>query len=904
MIATTGAELRKENTARKRSTPENAVKSTSSSSQWNFKGLLKISSTDSPQRKTTTSDPTQLRSASGSVHSSATNTSTTSSVDSLSQDLGKCYCCGTVLTFPSKAKKFRCSVCQTTNLFDIPSLSQDNNTPHLISYDYIKKLVDRCYTHASSESGQSQTLHQIFEPLSSYLYHSFKSNEVVSKSFKIKKSSKKPHYHTSNINYPDIHNTFNLLAKLPTKRPLFSALKGCSEQLRRISIYKDSNDPRNYCWVLIFLEIPILRRSLLEDAGSNKLMSDVAEIKMLSYDILKRCLGILSCIDGVSCNNYIKHWFTNMDDGQFIKYVDLINLYITFQLKKYLYLANNPNMKLGAKTDSSGGVHDAEYLQSLNLKSHHEIDDPVEASLHDTNLFSSSSKSKKKKGANESKARVHQYGNDWHIKSALVVMYMLYRANDSRSVPIHVSSFYNSLVDFVNIKLDYDSWQSSRSKIAKESKSTTTHPDVSTVIGYIHGTSIKKSLFDDALYYFCQYPFLISLGGKISVLEYEARRQMGRKAEEAFINSLDKRTTIDIYFKVRIRRERIVQDSLDCIKLNSDNLKKSLKVQFINEPGVDAGGLRKEWFLLLTRAIFHPQTGMLYNVEDSNYLWFNIVPINNFEMYYLFGAVLGLAIYNSTILDLQFPISLYKILMGKSLDQQDYKIIFPVCYKNLMSLKSMTEEELSQLDLTFEVCFSDSFGFKNFTRELIPNGSKIQVTGDNLNEYIEKYIQFFINDGIKQQVESFCSGFTHVIGGNALSLFSPQEIELLLCGSDDSGGIDVELLKSVAKYTGWKSIEEARNSQIVAWFWEYMKELTNKQKRKLLGFVTGSDRVPATGIQNLIFKITLLKNYDCDRLPVAHTCFNELAIYNYSSREKFLDKLNKAISESAGFGIK
>jgi hypothetical protein len=33
-------------------------------------------------------------------------------------------------------------------------------------------------------------------------------------------------------------------------------------------------------------------------------------------------------------------------------------------------------------------------------------------------------------------------------------------------------------------------------------------------------------------------------------------------------------------------------------------LKKKLKVSFIGEPGLDMGGLTKEWFLLLVRQIF------------------------------------------------------------------------------------------------------------------------------------------------------------------------------------------------------------------------------------------------------------------------------------------------------------
>jgi len=41
------------------------------------------------------------------------------------------------------------------------------------------------------------------------------------------------------------------------------------------------------------------------------------------------------------------------------------------------------------------------------------------------------------------------------------------------------------------------------------------------------------------------------------------------------------------------------------------DLKKKLKVTFAGEPGLDMGGLTKEWFLLLVRQIFQPEYGNL-----------------------------------------------------------------------------------------------------------------------------------------------------------------------------------------------------------------------------------------------------------------------------------------------------
>ena len=45
------------------------------------------------------------------------------------------------------------------------------------------------------------------------------------------------------------------------------------------------------------------------------------------------------------------------------------------------------------------------------------------------------------------------------------------------------------------------------------------------------------------------------------------------------------------------------------ISRKQTDLKKKLKVSFEGEPGLDMGGLTKEWFLLLIRQIFHPDYG-------------------------------------------------------------------------------------------------------------------------------------------------------------------------------------------------------------------------------------------------------------------------------------------------------
>lgn len=855
----------------------------------------------------------------------------------------KCSCCGTVLTFPENTHKFCCPHCHTTNLLHL-DLTADPPV-HLLSYNYVNRLVDQAL-HSEKKIENSHELHERLKPLLDYLFQAFGSMACLNESFKLKRKSRRPHYSTANLDYDDVRKIFDLLTSLPSRRPLYYALLGACHCLKRLPLNL-CDDPRNLLWVMVLFEIPFLSKALTNNDKRSQhrpgSMVEVPEIQALCYEILKRVLGIFSQAESTLTGNYVASWFLKRSHVDFMAKVELINLYITFHLKKYFYFANNPELarrsSLGgglenthrrnssiptpppqqdeshlvkptikeARSNSVPHVQDDEYFQYSYLKDEVEGMDtlapPVSLQQLTSGPLSPRSRGSKKK-KHDAKIRVHQYSLNYHLRTASGALSIFVKANYIRygENKLQAHAFYNSLVDYVNIKLDYDAWLSRR-KLSRQDVGT--EPALQTVIDYIHGSNhVPFTESPSTTFYFCQYPFLITLGGKIAILEYEARRQMERKAEEAFINSLDRRVTLDVYFRVRVRRDYIVQDSLRCIQLNPNNLKKSLRVQFINEPGVDAGGLKKEWFLLLTRALFSPHAGMLSYVEDSNFLWFNVVPVDNFEMYYLFGAILGLAIYNLTILDLKFPITMYKILLGLPIGLADYQEIFPMSARNLFRLRDYSAEEIESLDLTFEVTFSDPFGTR-YTKDLIPGGSNLVVDGDNRELYIDKYARFFLWDGMSKQLAAFKGGFSNVVDGNAFSLFLPEEIQLLLCGSEESK-FDVDVLQSVTNYSGWASKEEATESSTVKWFWEYVSGLTYKQQKKLLLFITGSDRVPATGIQNLTLKISRLKTAggDSDRLPVAHTCFNELALYDYISKKKLAEKLDKAVNMSAGFGIK
>lgn len=184
---------------------------------------------------------------------------------------------------------------------------------------------------------------------------------------------------------------------------------------------------------------------------------------------------------------------------------------------------------------------------------------------------------------------------------------------------------------------------------------------------------------------------------------------------------------------------------------------------------------------------------------------------------------------------------------------------------------------------------------------LCPGGERKTVTNANRVEFVQLYVKYLLDASVSRQFEPFKRGFFSVCGGNALSLFRPEEIELLVRGSDEP--LDVATLRAVAIYDGWKDGEGACGDAVIAWFWELFADSAIKEQKALLSFITGSDRLPAMGVTSLIIKLTCLGD-DTTRFPTARTCFNVIGLYRYPSKEALQNKLWTAVAESEGFGLK
>jgi hypothetical protein len=349
----------------------------------------------------------------------------------------------------------------------------------------------------------------------------------------------------------------------------------------------------------------------------------------------------------------------------------------------------------------------------------------------------------------------------------------------------------------------------------------------------------------------------------------------------------------NIFFKLKIRRNNIIEDTLNEISNFSDRLQLPLKVEFVGEEAEDEGGVRKEFFMLVIRKLFDVNYGMFTYNQKTRLFWFNLNSLESKFQFELIGTILGLALFNGIILDVKFPMAIYKKLLGIQPGLNDLKECDPDLYKSLSFLVNTKDENLKEtLDSNFTVTL-DVYGEKKIF-PLKPNGENIMIDFNNKDEFVELYINWFFNESIKEFYEYFEIGFYKIFDKKLSKILSPQELELIICGTQN---LDFNELQKVAKYEGYES-----DSITIKDLWEILMELNEEEKKKFLFFVTGCDRAPIDGLATLPFVIS--RNANVDDLPSSHTCFNNLILPDYQEKEFMKNKLMIALNYSEGFGLK
>ncbi|XP_076042940.1 HECT and RLD domain containing E3 ubiquitin ligase 4 isoform X2 [Oratosquilla oratoria] len=396
---------------------------------------------------------------------------------------------------------------------------------------------------------------------------------------------------------------------------------------------------------------------------------------------------------------------------------------------------------------------------------------------------------------------------------------------------------------------------------------------------------------------FCEFPFLFDAAAKTLLLRIDATRLMqGAIQEEVWrAGPLSVMLNPSMQFlNLVVSREDIVGTTLaEITSKDFHDLKKPLKVTFIGEEAEDAGGVRKEFFLLLLREILNPNYGMFVHFSETNTIWFREEPLENDAMYNLIGIICGLAIYNTTIINLPFPLALYKKLLGESVCLDDLGEMDPHVARGIQELLDYDGADLEDVFCLNFTVTQDFFG-QSKVIELKKNGENCPVTTENRQEYADLYVDYKLNKSIEKQYRKFHDGFHRVCGSEIVKLFFPLELMALVTGNED---YDWKEFQQNTEYKG----EYYADHATIKLFWEVFHDLNLFQKKQFLLFLTGTDRIPILGMKTI--KLVIQPTADTNYLPVAHTCVAQLDLPKYNTKEKLRYKLLQAIQQAEGFGL-
>ncbi|KAK3349333.1 hypothetical protein B0T25DRAFT_481866 [Lasiosphaeria hispida] len=388
------------------------------------------------------------------------------------------------------------------------------------------------------------------------------------------------------------------------------------------------------------------------------------------------------------------------------------------------------------------------------------------------------------------------------------------------------------------------------------------------------------------------------------------------------------------YLILDIKRESVLQDVFNQLwRREERELQRPLKVHLgeqMGEEGFDSGGVQQEFFRIAIAEALNPDYGAFTVDERTRMTWFvpgSMEPEWKFE---LIGMLVSLAVYNGLTLPVTLPKALYRKLLGEPVTELHHIADgWPDLANGLTQLLEWDEKDGLVEDVfarTYE--FSVSVFGEHITREMKPQATNFSerdewpqfpqmawqsasqpplqegnpaeaplVTNANRNAYVSDYIRYLTGVSVEPQFEAFQRGFRACLHVRSLKLLTPAILQSIVEGVQE---IDIGELRRHTRYVGWDA-----GHRTIKDFWSIVKRYDDEMKRKLLEFVTASDRVPVGGVKNMMF---IIQKNGCEdgrngRLPTSYTCYGTLLLPEYRDKEMLRDRLAMALENAQGFGF-
>ncbi len=357
-----------------------------------------------------------------------------------------------------------------------------------------------------------------------------------------------------------------------------------------------------------------------------------------------------------------------------------------------------------------------------------------------------------------------------------------------------------------------------------------------------------------------------------------------------------------------VERENFLRDSFEQFRTTTDlDLRREVKIHFLNEVSQDAGGLIREWFSIVTEDLFDPRFGLFKRAGTSDLSYvFNeysdqFLP-NHLDYLFFCGQIVAKALYEAIPIKAYLSKAIVKQLLGLPLVPDDLKYVDLEIWNSMEFLRENAITAESAIG-NFTVAKKDPTTEHETTVELKKGGENILITEENKAEFIELYFQHIVVSSTDAQFKAFQRGFNSLIKPSMISMMDVDELELFLCGEVV---IDVKDWKANTIYKG----EYNEGHPVIQNFWTMVEKMSGEERERLLRFCTGSRRAPAEGFRGLkaangkVSKFCIEPRTAGEKggaFLVAHTCFNKIELPMYTSLAMMEATVKKLLDAPSSF---
>lgn len=335
-------------------------------------------------------------------------------------------------------------------------------------------------------------------------------------------------------------------------------------------------------------------------------------------------------------------------------------------------------------------------------------------------------------------------------------------------------------------------------------------------------------------------------------------------------------------------------------QIERGELLRKLRVRFIGEDGIDAGGLTKELYTAFARELFDPAKCALFeSCEGEGGATPLFLPASTFDgdpcIYEGVGRMLamilvagypqpgqhGIPATPGIPISLPLAPSLLRFLLYQQPTQRDYAAFDPQSASSLQQVLEMENFDDMMMCMTFEDATDPSH----------PRHEE-EVTEANRSEYAKLKVMHQLVSVRLPQLTALRKGFESIKLRNQLRLFSVTELMDVMCRQQS---VDAEEIIAALEFSGFP-----RGTHTQQYIKDTLRAWSDPSLKCFLRFITSMTCVPPDGGK---IKISCVHGGN-DAYPKSHTCFNRLDMPDYNSKSIVTQRLQFCVDnvDAAGFG--